>query len=338
MSFIYNQSLKTLNTFGIEASAQRFSRCGSIEELVSILDEWKKKKDNLLILGGGSNILFTKDFEGTVLKNELMGIEVVKENENHIWVKAGAGEVWHDLVMYCVKNNFAGIENMALIPGCVGAAPMQNIGAYGVELKDVFESLDALKIEDNSICNFDLEACEFGYRESVFKRKYKNQYIILSVVLKLSKKPEFKTSYGTIQQQLKENGIQNLSIQAIADAVIQIRRSKLPDPVEIGNAGSFFKNPEITNEKFYSLKENFPDIVGYPVGDLHTKLAAGWLIEKAGWKGKTFENFGVHKHQALVLVNYGGAKGEEIYALSGQIIEAIRQKFGVELEREVNIY
>jgi UDP-N-acetylmuramate dehydrogenase len=290
-----------------------------------------------LILGGGSNILFTKNFDGLVLKNEILGIEKIREDQEHVYIKAGAGVNWHQLVVHCIDNNWAGIENLSLIPGNTGASPMQNIGAYGVELKDVFFELEAVHIREKRTVAFNLNDCEFGYRESVFKRKFKNEFVIANVTFRLNKNPLFNTSYGAIELELQAMGVKELSIRAISRAVINIRRSKLPDPVEIGNAGSFFKNPEIKEDSFKILKNDFPEIVGYKLPNSNIKLAAGWLIERCGWKGYRLGDAGCHARQALVLVNYGNANGEEIYSLSEQIIKTVHEKFGVLLEREVNI-
>ena len=334
MHIYENYSLKKLNSFGINVFAKKFSTFSNEIELGEILERSNEQK---LILGGGSNILFTKDFDGLVLKNEIVGIEIIKEDENFIYVKAGAGVGWHDFVLYCIDNNFAGAENLSLIPGSVGASPMQNIGAYAVELKDIFYELKAYHIDDRKLVTFSKEACEFGYRESVFKNKLKAAFIITSVTFKLNKIPVFNTSYGAIEAQLEKMNIQSLSIKAISDAVISIRQSKLPDPKIIGNAGSFFKNPTIKNDRFDILKNEFPSIVGYPVGDDETKLAAGWLIEKCGWKGYRKGDAGCHENQALVLVNYGNASGAEILQLSEKIINSVKLMFDVSLHREVNI-
>lgn len=334
-------SLKPYNTFGIESYAKYFARFGSVAELEECLafnqSATHNPKQPILILGGGSNILFTKNFEGLVLKNELKGIELVKEDATHVYLKAGAGENWHRFVQYCIQKNLAGVENLSLIPGNVGASPMQNIGAYGVEIKDVFHSLEAFHLQDKKTVTFNLNDCEFGYRESVFKGKYKGQFVITAVTYRLNKKPSFNISYGAIAQELETMGVKDLSIANISEAVINIRKSKLPDPAEIGNAGSFFKNPEIDNEQFVQLKEQFPAIVGYDLHNGKTKLAAGWLIEQCGWKGYRKGDAGCHGKQALVLVNYGNAKGEEIYNLSADIIASVKEKFDVELSREVNI-
>lgn len=331
-----NISLRPYNTFGIDAKAKQFAAFRSIEELKELLDKKHLTGSRRLVLGGGSNILLTDDYHGLVLKNGIMGIEVVKEDGDHIYVKAGAGENWHRFVMHCVENDYAGMENLSLIPGNVGASPMQNIGAYGVEVKDVFHELEACHVEDGTLHRFSAEGCAFGYRESVFKRKYKDQFIITSVTYRLSRHPQFNISYGAIKEELERMGVQDLSIRAISDAVIRIRSSKLPDPKETGNAGSFFKNPLIPNEQFVSLKEMFPNIVAFPAGD-QTKLAAGWLIEQCGWKGFRRGDAGCYPKQALVLVNYGNATGREVYALSEEIIASVKDKFGVELEREVNV-
>ena len=331
-----NVSLKHYNTFGIDVTAKYFARFGSIVELEEILNSKLQTPNSKLILGGGSNILFTKDFDGMVLKNEMKGIEIMNEDEEHVYIKAGAGENWHQFVLYCVNNNYAGVENLSLIPGNVGASPMQNIGAYGVEIKDVFYELEAFHKQENIIQKFSLADCEFGYRESVFKNQYKDQFIITSVTLRLYKKPLFNTSYGAIHQELEKMGVKDVSIQAISQAVINIRSSKLPDPNKVGNAGSFFKNPIVSNQQFETLKKNFSNIVAFPSGD-KIKLAAGWLIEQCGWKGYRKRDAGCYDKQALVLVNYGNATGKEIYELSEEIIHSVKEKFSVLLEREVNI-
>lgn len=344
-----NISLKKYNTFGIDVLAKYFASFNTVDTLGQLLqydDSRAKSQKNqipILILGGGSNMLFTKNFEGIVLKNEIKGIEIVKEDEKYVYVKAGAGENWNQFVLYCINNNLAGVENLSLIPGNVGASPMQNIGAYGVEIKDVFHSLEAFHLKEKVIEVFNLNDCAFGYRESVFKKKYKNQFVITSVTYRLNKKPVFNTSYGAIEQELEKMGVKDISIKAISDAVINIRSSKLPNPAEIGNAGSFFKNPEIKKPVFDILHSTFSGIVGYALPNGNIKLAAGWLIEQCGpkesatWKGYRNGDAGCHAKQALVLVNYGNAKGVEIFALSEAIIASVNKKFGVVLEREVNI-
>jgi UDP-N-acetylmuramate dehydrogenase len=328
-----NQNLKSFNTFGIEAKAKYFARFKSNAELITLLNNIEKP---LLVLGGGSNILLTKDFKGTVLKNEIDGIEVINENDDHSYVKVGAGVIWHEFVLWAIKNNLGGSENMSLIPGSVGAAPMQNIGAYGVELKSIFHELEAISIEQKNVHIFNNEECNFGYRYSIFKGPLKDKYIITSVTFRLQKKHRFNTSYGAIEDQLQIMGLK-ANLKNISDAVIAIRQQKLPDPKKIGNSGSFFKNPVIENSKFNQLKKQFPNIVGYPVSDSQTKVAAGWLIDQAGWKGYQNGDAGVHKNQALVLVNYGNAKGKEIWSLSEKILKSISKKYGIKLEREVNI-
>ncbi len=335
-----NFSLKQYNSFGIDVLARYFSAFSSIAEFEELLESKKLGTHNpsiITLLGGGSNILFTKNVDGFVLKNDIKGIEQINEDENYVYVKAGAGENWHQLVLYCINNNLAGMENLSLIPGNVGASPMQNIGAYGVELKDIFYELEAFHLTEKKIVKFSLSDCRFGYRESVFKRKFKYQFVIASVTYRLNKKPHFNTSYGAINQELEAMGIHELSIHAISQAVINIRRSKLPDPAVIGNAGSFFKNPEISAAQFEALKIIFQNIVGYALDNGNVKLAAGWLIEQCGWKGYRKGDAGCHAKQALVLVNYGNAKGSEIFSLSSEIIDSVTSKFGVELEREVNI-
>ena len=332
-----NISLRPYNTFGIDVIARYFASFSSLDEMQELLHLQLTTHYPPLILGGGSNILFTKDFDGIVLKNELKGIGVINEDQDHVYVKAGAGENWHALVMHCVQNNYAGLENLSLIPGNVGASPMQNIGAYGVEIKDVFHQLEAYHLQDRVVKTFSLEECEFGYRESVFKRKLKGQFLITSVTFKLNKKAVFNTSYGAIQQELDKMGVRELNIQAISQAVINIRSSKLPHPKEAGNAGSFFKNPEISSTQFEIVKSNFPGIVAFPLANGNVKLAAGWLIEQCGWKGYRKGDAGCYPKQALVLVNYGNAKGEEIFELSENIIQSVKEKFDVELEREVNV-
>ena len=330
-----NISLKPYNTFGIDAKTKFFASFKDAEELVSLLTP--NSKLQTLILGGGSNILLTKDFDGLVLKNEIKGITELHEDREYVYVKAGAGENWHQFVLHCIKRNWAGVENLSLIPGNVGASSMQNIGAYGVEIDDLFWDMEAWHIKEKKIVTFTKNDCGFGYRESVFKRKYKDQFVILNVTYQLRKKPRFNTSYGAIEQELKKMEVKELTIKAISDAVIAIRSSKLPDPAKIGNAGSFFKNPEISNAQFLLLKAQFPTIVCYPLENGNVKLAAGWLIEQCGWKGFRRGDAGCHAKQALVLINYANASGTEIYNLSEEILQSVKVKFNVMLEREVNI-
>lgn len=333
-----NISLKPYNTFNIDVIAKQFALFQSLNELEELFSDSRfTVHDSQLILGGGSNILFTKNFDGIVLKNELKGIEVIKEDTEHVYVKAAAGELWHHLVLYCIEHNYAGIENLSLIPGCVGAAPIQNIGAYGVELKDVFYELEAYHWQDKTVQTFKLNDCAFGYRESIFKNKFKNQFIILNITLKLNKHPKFNTQYGAIEKELEAMSVKELSIKNISQAVINIRSSKLPDLKLIGNAGSFFKNPVVSKFRKHTIWEYHKDLVSYPVDAMNYKLAAAWLIEKCGWKGYRKGDAGCNPLQPLVLVNYGNASGEEIYELSEQIIQSVKKEFGVVLEREVNI-
>lgn len=331
-----NVSLQPYNTFGIEAKARFMAKVRSKDDVLSILKDGSVNQFPRLILGGGSNVLLTQDFDGLVIMNQLTGMAVVEEDEESVVIEVGAGEVWHDLVMHCVKNGWGGIENLSLIPGSVGAAPMQNIGAYGVEIKDVFEQLTALNLKSFESRIFTNKECEFGYRESVFKRALKGQFMIISVQLKLSKNPILNTSYGAIESELAKKGIGGATIADVSQVVINIRQSKLPDPNELGNAGSFFKNPVIEKTMFEKLRNKFPNIPNYPAPN-GIKLAAGWLVEQCGWKGKRIGNCGSHKDQALVLVNYGNSKGDEIFDLSEQILQSVSEKFGIQLEREVNV-
>jgi UDP-N-acetylmuramate dehydrogenase len=334
MHFQEDVPLRSYNSFGIDAKARYFATFSDTDMLAAQL---KAKGDlPLLVLGGGSNVLLTRDFDGLVLRNEIEGMETVREEGDSVFVKAGAGVNWHRFVLHCIHNDYAGVENLSLIPGSVGASPMQNIGAYGVEIKDVFHELEAMEIATGKLVTFSHSDCAFGYRESVFKNKLKGQFIITSVTYRLSKTPVFHIEYGAIRQELDAMGVTQLSIAAISQAVINIRSSKLPDWTVIGNAGSFFKNPQVSLDKYAELKTAYPNIVAYPQ-DAGMKLAAGWLIEQCGWKGFREGDAGCYPKQALVLVNYGAATGGEIYALSEKIIESVEEKFGVLLEREVNI-
>jgi len=331
-------SLREYNTFGIEAEARQFVEISSIDQYISLRKSGEYVHLPHLFLGGGSNVLLTKAQEALVVKISIPGIFVLKEDADFVWLKGGAGVVWDEFVQYSVNQGWSGLENLSLIPGTVGAAPMQNIGAYGAEIKDTFESLEALNLQNLELEVFDAKACAFGYRESFFKRAGKGQYLISSVTFKLSKKPSVKTSYGAIQDVLAAKGITQPSIREVADAVIEIRKSKLPDPKEIGNSGSFFKNPTVSASEASRLMAEFPGIPNYPVeGSTDVKFPAGWFIEKAGWKGFRRGDAGVHAKQALVLVNYGEATGGEILALSEEIKQSIKDTFGVALETEVNI-
>lgn len=330
-----NVDLKPYNTFGIHAIAKKFASFSSVDELSQLFQQ--EKSMDFLILGGGSNVLLTRDFDGIVLKNDIKGIRIIKEDDDHVFIQAGAGEVWHEFVLKVIEMGYSGIENLSLIPGSVGASPMQNIGAYGVEIKDVFDSLEAYNIEEDRVDVFDKESCQFGYRESVFKRALKGKYVIVSVTYRLNKKHVLNTSYGAIEQELKEMGISDPSIKDVSNAVIRIRSSKLPDPKVIGNAGSFFKNPVVSTDVLEKIRKEYDNVPNYPAPEGKVKLAAGWLIEKAGWKGKRFDGYGVHDRQALVLVNYGDSDGNKILDLSDKIINDIYEKFDVKLEREVNV-
>jgi len=332
-----NVSLRPFNTFGLDVKASALAEVKDPDTLNELLGHCRGERKELLILGGGSNILFTKDVDQLVLLNRIGGIRVVSENPEMVTVEAGAGVVWHDLVLHCVNNGWGGIENLSLIPGMVGAAPMQNIGAYGVELREVFEELKAVHIYDGHTRTFTGSECAFGYRESVFKRDLKGQYIITSLTLRLDKHPKVNTSYGAIAQELERLGVTEPSIADVSRAVINIRKSKLPDPNILGNAGSFFKNPVVTVDLAEHIRNAHPSLPSYPADD-GVKLAAGWLIEQCGWKGKVVGNTGSHRDQALVLVNYGNATGDEVFKLSEDIIRSVRDNFGVELEREVNIH
>jgi len=331
-----NVSLKRLNSFGIDASARYFVEVADQEEVAAFVAEPHFADQPLLILGGGSNLLLRHNFEGVVLKVGFSGIELLREDNDHYYLEVGAGENWHGLVMHCVANGYAGIENLSLIPGNVGAAPMQNIGAYGVELQDVFEKLEATEIRSGEYREFSIDECQFRYRDSVFKNELQEKYVITSVTLRLSKSAQLNTSYGAIEEELEAMNIGEVDINSISQAVINIRSSKLPDPEVLGNAGSFFKNPIISEEQFLQLRSEHSDVVSYPA-DTGVKIAAGWLIDQCGWKGKRIGNAGVHENHALVLANYGNATGDEIYKLSEEILNSVRTKFKITLEREVNV-
>lgn len=333
--FQKNISLKPYNTFGIESYAESFVSVTSLSQLQNIIS---KNKD-VFILSGGSNILLTKNISKPVVYLNLKGIEILESsNLNEVLVKAQAGENWHEFVLWCIANNFGGLENLSLIPGNVGTSPMQNIGAYGVEIKDVFYALEALDIATGKTKTFNKEDCSFGYRESVFKNIFKGKYIITNVTFKLTKNQhKLNTSYGAIQAELDQKNIKNPTIKNVSNAVINIRESKLPNPKEIGNSGSFFKNPVIYTTYFEVLEKEYPKIPHYPISDKFVKIPAGWLVEQCGFKGKRFGDAGVHKNQALVLVNYGNATGKEIFELAQKILKSIKGKFNIDLEVEVNI-
>lgn len=337
MQITEHSNLKQFNTFGMDVTSRYMVEVNSEEDVKELIGSDLFKQNDHLILGGGSNVLLTNDFDGVVIRNVIEGREVVEETDDYVKVKFGSGENWHGCVLWTIENDWGGIENLSLIPGTIGAAPMQNIGAYGVEIKDVFEELSAVHLETGMTRVFLNDECEFGYRESVFKKELKGKYLIISVTLRLSKKPDINISYGAISETLNSLNISDPTISDVSRAVIQIRQSKLPDPAEIGNAGSFFKNPTIPSKMFEGLKASHPNIPGYPQANEQVKVPAGWLIENCGWKGKTIGEIGVHKNQALVLVNYGNGRGKDIENLSKEIRASVREKFGVELSPEVNI-
>ncbi|MBK7936764.1 MAG: UDP-N-acetylmuramate dehydrogenase [Lewinellaceae bacterium] len=337
MTIQQSYSLLPCNTFGIDVQAEQFAAVKTVDELTGLL---RRRQGPLLVLGGGSNILFTRNVEGLVLKNAIRGINVVRRFKNKVWVEIGGGEVWHHFVVWAVQNGFGGVENLSLIPGTVGAAPVQNIGAYGVELKDLFVSLQAVDLDTGKMRRFNRPQCRFGYRDSFFKREAKGKYCITSVTLSLSsRKHRLNVSYGDIRKTLEINGVENPSIADISRAVIQIRSSKLPDPAQTGNCGSFFKNPEVPRSVLERIQKGYPAAPSFNTtpGGERVKIPAGWLIEQCGWKGKRVGNTGCYERQALVLVNYGGATGEEVKNLAYAIIDSVEKKFGVRLEPEVNI-
>lgn len=338
MQIQQNKSLKPYNTFGIDVNATYFATFESSEDLDTVFGNSEFQNLPKMVLGGGSNMLLVRDFDGLILKNGCRGIEVVEETADFAFVDVKGGENWHEFVLWCLDNNFGGVENLSLIPGTVGASPIQNIGAYGVELKDVFFELTAYHISTQKIIKFDKTTCQFGYRESIFKNTEKGNYIILSVKFRLTKnKHSLNINYGAIQTVLTEKKITNPTIQDISKAIIEIRSSKLPNPSEIGNSGSFFKNPEIEASFFSELKTKFPNIIGYDLPNGKVKVPAGWLIEQCGWKGKRIGNTGAYAKQALVLVNYGGATGEEVWNLALMIQDSVKAKFGILILAEVNV-
>ena len=336
MEILQHFSLKNYNTFGIEAFAKQFVSVHSSIELEMILKQFSNEKK--FVLGGGSNMLLTQDIDALVIHLDIKGKKIVQEDADFVWVEGQAGENWHEFVLWTIGNNFGGLENMSLIPGNVGTTPIQNIGAYGTEIKDTFVSCEAMKIETQEIKTFDNKSCHFGYRESVFKNEVKDQYIITSVVLKLTKRNhKINISYGDISAELAKNNITNPTLKDVSNAVIAIRKSKLPDPKELGNSGSFFKNPIVSKKAFEAIHAKFPEMKYYDVSETEVKVPAGWLIEQAGFKGKRFGDAGIHKNQALVLVNYGNATGQEILTVSKTIQETILSTFGILIETEVNV-
>jgi len=332
-----NVDLFPFNTFKMSARARYFVTVSSVNEVRQLITTQLFKEGPFLILGGGSNILLTGDFDGLVIKNELKGIDVVGKTDNTAKIRAGSGEVWHDLVMYCVSNDYGGIENLSLIPGTVGAAPIQNIGAYGREVREVIEEVEAISLENGDLVTFTNEQCRFGYRESVFKQELKNKYFISSITLDLTRNiHNLNTGYGAITEALKRRKLE-ASVKTTSDAVIEIRSGKLTNPEQVGNAGSFYKNPTITQDKYSALKKKYPSIPSFP-GEHHmVKVPAAWLIEQCGWKGQRFGNIGVHKDQALVLVNYGNAEGSAMLELSRKIQQSVEENFGIRLQPEVNV-
>jgi UDP-N-acetylmuramate dehydrogenase len=336
MEILNNFSLKNYNTFGIEAKAKQFVAVHSVSELKSILEQSKNQQK--FVLGGGSNMLLTKNIEALVIHIDLKGKKILKEDTDFVWVESQAGENWHQFVLWAIDQNFGGLENMSLIPGNVGTTPVQNIGAYGTEIKDTFVSCDAINIENQEIRTFTKDECNFGYRESIFKNEVKDQYIITSVVFKLTKQNhKINTSYGDITAELAKNNITVPGLKDVSNAVIAIRKSKLPDPAELGNSGSFFKNPVLLKSDFEKIHQNFPEMRFFDISETEVKVPAGWLIEQAGLKGKRFGDAGIHKNQALVLVNYGGATGQEILDVSKIVQETVFNTFGIHIEAEVNI-
>lgn len=334
MKIQQNISLKNYNTFGISVNAKRFISVTSVYELQQLL---KVEKD-IFLISGGSNMLLTKDIEQLVVRIDIKGISIDNEDENFAYLTVNAGENWHEFVLWCIENNYGGIENLSLIPGNVGTCPIQNIGAYGVEVKDVITKVEGLEIETGKLVSFSNETCNFGYRNSIFKNSQKGKVILTSVAFKLTKKNHnLNTSYGAIETELASKNITNASLKDVSSAVIAIRKSKLPDPKEIGNSGSFFKNPVISKDQFLELQKENPNIPNYPVSDTEIKVPAGWLVEQSGFKGKRFGDAGIHEKQALVLVNYGNASGKEIYLLAQKIQEKVFKNFGISLEIEVNI-
>jgi len=331
-----NFSLKSFNTFGIESKAKNFVAVHSLDELKTVLAEHAAEPK--FILGGGSNMLLTQDIDALVIHIDLKGKRIVKEDDNFVWVESMAGENWHEFVLWTIDQNFGGLENMSLIPGNVGTTPVQNIGAYGTEIKDTFVSCDAMKIDDQTMRTFSKEDCRFGYRESIFKQEAKNQYIITSVVFKLTKRNHnINTSYGDITKELALQNVTVPTLKDVSNAVIAIRQSKLPDPKILGNSGSFFKNPVISRSHFEKVQAQFPEIKFFEVSPTEVKVPAGWLIEQAGYKGFRKGDAGVHKNQALVLVNYGSATGQEILALSREVQQAVFDKYSIAIEAEVNV-
>ncbi len=328
-------SIKPYNTFGIDVQTRYFTDCHSIQDLMEILKNPKYRKTKKLLLGGGSNILFTRDFEGLVIKNSIKGKEIISENSENVTIRSGAGEDWDELVRYAVENDWQGLENLSYIPGEVGASPIQNIGAYGEEVKNTIKEVETIELDEFKKTTYENEECKFGYRNSIFKQELKGKRIITHVTFVLNKKHVFNLDYGNLKETVEQNG--RITLQNIRNSVIAIRKNKLPEPEELGSAGSFFKNPLVSNEKFNKLQNEFPEIPYYKVRENEIKIPAGWLIDKLGWKGYREGDAGVHSKQALVLVNYGKANGKEIYQLSQKIIHSVYDRYRIELEYEVNV-
>lgn len=338
MQLLQNHSLQKLNTFGVDVKAKLFVEVFSEDELREILFDIKYKSERKLILGGGSNILFTKDFNGLIIKLSIINIDIIEENSDSVVIEAGAGVIWDELVNYCVERNLGGIENLSLIPGTVGAAPIQNIGAYGQELADSFISLNGVFIDSAEIKAFNKNECRFSYRTSIFKEELKNSFVVTCVRLNLDKNPKPNLTYKALSDYLSKTKIINPTIKEVSSAITEIRKSKLPDPKKIGNAGSFFKNPVVSEDSFRKLKAEYSDIISFPSETGKIKISAGWLIEKCGWKGKRVGNVGTSPDHALVICNYGNATGSEILEFAMRIKEEVAGKFGVKLEEEVNIF
>ena len=332
-----NVSLRKFNTFHINVSARYFAEISRFEHLQELIASGVLTENQVLILGGGSNLLFTGNVKGIVVHIGNKGIDVIERNEDSVLVKVEAGENWHDFVTFCVDSGFGGLENLSLIPGNVGSCPIQNIGAYGIEVKDSFHSLEAVDIKTGELKVYSREECKFGYRDSIFKNELKGKVVIWTVTFSLSLNPVLHIEYGAIKQELSASGIENPSIADVSQAVCAIRKSKLPDPEVLGNAGSFFKNPTVDLQFAEKLKDSFPNLVSYPQGENNVKLAAGWLIEQCGWKGFRDGYAGVHENQALVLVNYGNATGADLLTLAHKIQNSVYERFGVTLEMEVNV-
>lgn len=342
MTIRHDISLKSHNTFGLDVKARSFAEINSKKDLHMLFQSGSllpapDSGEGLLVLGGGSNILFTSDFPGLVLKINILGMDVIREEPSHVFIQAGAGVTWDDLVAYAVERNYGGLENLSGIPGCVGASPIQNIGAYGSEMKDCFESLEAFDLENSELRCFSAAECRFAYRDSIFKRELKGRFIILSVTFRLSKSPALNLSYQALCDRLSGMDPHDLDVKKVREAVLDIRASKLPDPALIGNAGSFFKNPMLSRERIQALAQEHPGLVYYPSPDGSAKVAAGWLIEQCGWKGFREGDAGIHRHQALVLVNHGQATGKQLVSLAFKVRDSVMDKFGIQLEPEVQI-